>query len=349
MRPKLMRKWLEWHASYREPCIVIDKPGGGKSRMIEDVIRWIGFPYWAKVNLALDDGTQSRGIPNFFQKDGQTYMKWIKEHHFTHGMPMAVFYDEVFQGQMPSLCSAAPVFWEKRVDDEILHKDSWIVGATNRIEDRAGVQKPPSHLPNRTTIGYGPDVSVEEWSDYVLDGGMSQVVEVAEYKPALIAPTDRDFRVVQFLKMKPDALSDFDPLRLVNGTPRQWEWVAQFYPVMPEDIRFHIISGRVGEAYATELVAFVSMSDQLPLFKEIVEGPKKAKVPGEPSALFLVTGMLCNQTTPQNFDKVTEYLERIPEEFQASAIKDLMRRKPAIMSTAAFRTWAIKFAAMMHT
>ncbi len=346
MRPSQLEEALYWHGQYRQPVITLAQPGVGKSSIYRRVFNRLGMDH-ATVNLALSDGTDFKGLPMFVDcAEGKT-VKWVKEQVFLRKTPLAVFIDEIFQGQTQVQNAIAPVILEHRIDDIFLPYGSWVCGASNRAEDKAGTNRVPSHIPNRATILYGPDASIDDLAEYLLEGGSSKTVE-GEYQDPLPAPTERDWRVVQYLRMKPKAISDFDPSEIINSTPRQWEWVAQFYNAMPDSVKYDIVTGRVGKGYAAELQAFIKVESQLPSKEQILLNPKKAKVPEEPSALYIVTGMLAQASNATTFDSVCEYAERIPPEFQAMLVKDAMRLSPEVTSTKAFVRWGVKFAEVLR-
>lgn len=348
MTPQKLEEALYWHGQYRQPVITLAQPGVGKSSLKNKVFKRLGFKNVIPVNLALSDGTDMKGLPSFVDVEGGKAVKWIKEAVFLRKDPVVVFLDEIFQGVTQVQNAAAPILLENRVDDIYLPAGSWVCGASNRAEDKAGTSRVPSHIPNRVTLLYGPDVSIDQFSEYLLDGGSSKKI-TGEYEAPLPAPKERDIRVIQFCRMKGEkALTGFDPNQLVNCTPRQMEWVAQFMPVMPEDLRFDIIGGRIGEGLAAELKAFVQIADQLPPREKILLDPKKAPVPEEPSALYLVTGMLAQVATPDNFDAIATYMKRVRPEFQAMLVKDAMRSSPGITSTKAFVDWGVKFAEVLR-
>ena len=351
MRPQQLHDALWFHGQYRQPVIVLGKPGVGKSTIFHAVFRKLGMPAPERaytMNIALSDGTDNRGLPMFIKnEEGREIVRWIKEGHFLQKKPFVLFLDELFQGQTAVMNVCAPIILELRIDDLFLPYGSWVCAASNRMEDKAGTSRVPSHIPNRATILYGPDANVDEWAAHMLDQGRKEI-EVSGYVPPLELPTERDIRVVQFLRMKSQALDDFDPNRMINATPRQWEWVAQFLPVMPKSIRHDVISGRVGEGYASELMAFIKIEDQLPARERILSDPKKTPVPTEPSALYLVAGMLASISAVDNFDAIATYADRMPPEFQAMLVKDAMRITPDICHTKAFISWGVKFSEVLR-
>lgn len=346
MKPSQCAQALLWHGQTRQPVIVLSAPGIGKSSIFRSTFDQLGMPHHT-INLALSDGTDLKGMPVFADFNGMKAIKWAKEHVFLDKKPICIFLDELFQAQTQVMNAAAPIILENRIDDVVLHPGSWVCGASNRIEDKAGTNRAPSHIPNRATVLMGLTISVDEWAEYILEGGSSKVVH-GEYQEPVKPPKDRDWRVAQYLRMKHEALTKFDPSELINATPRQWEWVAQWLPLIPDGVQFDIIAGRVGEGNATGLRAFIKVQSKLPSKEEILLRPTKAPVPEEPSALYLVTGMLAQASNATTFDSVCKYAERIPPEFQAMLVKDAMRLSPEVTSTKAFVSWGVKFADVLR-
>jgi hypothetical protein len=327
MRPALLSKALAYHVANTTPCGVLSAPGMGKSDLIKQAARDAGLPL-ITMNLGLSDATDIKGLPFIVtDEDGTRYTEWLKQKQLLTKEPICLFLDELFQAQTLTMCAAAPIILEQRIDDIYLPKGSWVVFASNRLEDKAGVNRVPSIIPNRCTM-FNLETNIEDWSGWALDNGL-------------------DVRVIQFLRMKPSCLHDWDSNRAINATPRQWEWVARHLEHLPEDIAYDTIAGRVGEGPAAELRGFCKWADQLPAKETILLNPKKAPVPEEPSALYMVAGMLAHAASPTNFDAVCEYAKRIPPEYQAMLVKDAMRLSPKILSTKAFLDWGVRFAEVL--
>lgn len=332
MKPSQLTKALTYHAQRGIPCGIVGAPGVGKSDIVAQVAKNVDLPL-VVMNAANKEPSDFSGLPTFTtHTDGQTkVVEWAKMKAFMTEQPMVLFLDELFQAPVQVQNVVAPIILENRVDDIRLPEGSWVAFASNRIEDKAGTNRVPSHLPNRCTIYYGPDANIDDWSAWALDQG------------------DIMIEVVQFLRMRSNLLHDFDPARLVNATPRQWAAVGRMLNDLPEDLRMETIAGRVGEGPAAELTGFLRIASQLPPKEAILTNPKKAPVPEDPSALFAVTGMLAQATTVDNFDSIAIYMERTPPEFQAMLVKDALRTtKQAIASTKAFVTWGVKFAEVLR-
>lgn len=328
MRPSQLIAALDYHCKNGEPAGVVGPPGVGKSDIIRQVAKDNNLEV-ITMNLVMSDPTDLKGLPFLLTlEDGTRVTDWVKQRQLLQEKPFCLFLDEVFQAPTATQNVAAPIILEGRVDDIYLPKGTWVPFASNRMEDKAGTTRVPSHLPNRATIYFGPDVNVDDWAIWALE-------------------RDLHVGVVQYLRMKPSALHDFDPSRLVNATPRQWGWVAKHIASMPESIMYATVAGRVGEGFAAELKGFLAIADELPPKEKILMDPKRAPVPEEVSALYLVTGMLAQAATENNFDAIATYMERVPPEFQAMLVNDAWRRCPGIATTKAFSKWGLKFAEVL--
>lgn len=153
---------------------------------------------------------------------------------------------------------------------------------------------------------------------------------------------DIDPVLIQFLRFRPDLLSDFDPNRESNPTPRTWVQAAKTPTSLPTDIYFGNIAGDVGEGAAAEYTGFRKIYEGLPNIDGLLMNPSKADVPSDPAVLYALTGALAHRSTKDNFDRVTEYVDRIPPEFQVMCISDIIRKQPTVKSTKAFISWAVK-------
>ena len=126
------------------------------------------------------------------------------------------------------------------------------------------------------------------------------------------------------------------------ATPRSWAMMSRVVAdnVEPE-IEYETYSGIVGEAAAAEYTGFQKYYRDLPNLDQVLISPKTTKVPKEPGTLYALATGLALRATADNFDRVLQYLERIPKEFQVLTVRDANMRTPDISFTTAFTTWAV--------
>lgn len=328
MRPSALAKAIDFHFSIDRPLGILGDPGIGKSQIVAAAAARYGLPV-VIMNLVLSDSTDFSGLPFMITlPDGTKVVEWVKQRLFLQQEPYVLFLDELFQSMVATMNVAAPIILEKRVGDVHLPDACRVIFASNKASNKAGINRVPSHIPNRATV-VELEVSNDDWLLHAIQSGIPEVI------PA-------------FMMMRPNLLHDFDPNRMVNATPRQWFGVGNMLNAgLPEEIKFDCIAGCVGEGPAAEFIGFERIMGQVPTREQILMNPETTPVPEDPSAQYAVAGMLIQSTTANNFDTVVQYMQRMPEDFQAMFCKEVLRLQPAVTSCRGYVKWAIRFGAML--
>jgi hypothetical protein len=210
---------------------------------------------------------------------------------------------------------------EGRVGKLRLSPQTHIIATGNRTKDKSGANRIVSKLRGRVrTFEYTENI--DDWSEWALDAGINPIL-------------------IQFLRFRPNLLSDFDPDKICP-TPRNWERVNSIPEDLPTDVYFGNVAGDVGEGAAAEFVGFKKIYEGLPNIDALLLSPSKAEVPTNPAVLYALTGALAHRTSKDNFDRVYEFIDRIPPEFQIMCVQDAMKLAPEIKATKAFISWAVK-------
>ena len=102
----------------------------------------------------------------------------------------------------------------------------------------------------------------------------------------------------------------------------------------------------MGEGAAAEYTGFKRIFENLPNIDGIIMNPAKADVPSDPAVLFALTGALAHRVSKDNFDRVSEYVGRMPAEFQVMCVLDAQTLKPEIRNTKAYVQWTVKNSSM---
>jgi hypothetical protein len=310
-------------------------PGGGKSALAFDIGREgipakpggkpVPFDNVVVFNASLRDPVDMMGTP----RNTGTVTEWVppKElYTLSKGRNLFII-EELNDCATPMQNGLCCIIYDRKLNDLKLSDETFIIATGNRTQDKSGAQRLTTKLANRMRI-YDFDVNLDDWCDWALGKGVSPIM-------------------VQFLRFKPNLLLDFSPDRELNPTPRSWERAALVPETLRDELFFAAIAGDVGEGAAAEYTGFRRIYLNLPSIDGIIMEPKKSKVPDDPATLYALTGALAHRVSKDNFDRVTQYTERMPADFQVMCINDAMKLCPDIKKTEAFVKFAVKNANLL--
>lgn len=305
---------------------IIGKPGGGKSTLARDIVSELGIApeRITEFNPSLRDPVDIMGLP---KTDGEC-SKWVPPAEFFRirddgtDQPCALVLEELSDAPIPMQNPLCRVILDRYAGELKLHPKLHIIATGNRTEDKSGATRMSTKLGNRMqTLTF--DENLDDWCSWALDNNIA-------------------VEMIQFLRFRPNLLSDFDPNRTINPTPRSWAMANEVDPALTSDLYFANISGCVGEGAAAEYTGFKRIFENLPDVDGILMNPAKAAVPDDMPVLFALTGALAHRVSKDNFDRVCEYIGRMPPEFQVMCVLDSKKLKPEIVNTKAFVQWAVK-------
>ena len=301
---------------------IIGRPGGGKSACARDALRTLGFDESNTVEFtaSLRDPVDVLGTPN---NTGE-YTKWVPPEEFyklRQGVGRcALLLEELSDAPVPMQNALCGVIYDRRAGQLQLSDQLFIIATGNSTEDKSGANRITSKLAGRTRR-FDFVENVDDWTEWALDN---------EIDPVLI----------QFLRFRVNLLSDFDPNRFANPTPRTWERVSLIPADLPEQLFFDNVAGEVGEGAAAEFTGFRRIYLNLPSTESVLLDPAGADVPSDPATKYALMGALAHKATKDNFDRLCAYLERVEPEFRVMTVRDSIKLQPAIKSTRAFVSWA---------
>lgn len=302
------------------------KPGGGKSSLARDILSSMGISpeRITEFNPSLRDPVDIMGVP----RTDADVAKWIPMPEFYrvrddgNPAPCALLVEELPDAPMPMQNPMCRVILDRYAGELKLHPNLFIIATGNRTEDKSGANRMSTKLSNRMqTLQF--DENLDDWCDWALNSGIQ-------------------VEMIQFLRFRPNLLSDFDSNRKINPTPRSWEMANEVDPTLPSDLYFANVSGCVGEGAAAEYTGFKRIFEGLPNIDGILLNPSKADVPTDPAVLYALTGALAHKCSKDNFDRVTEYISRMPADFQVMTVFDAQKLAPEIRNTKAFVQWSVK-------
>lgn len=306
------------------PVLITGRPGIGKSDIVEQVAKATAHDLLIS-HPVVEDPTDSKGLP-FPSADGSTakHLPFGDLERAVHSdRPLIWFLDDLGQASPAVQAAKMQLLLARRVGDHVLPPHVTFVAATNRRGDNAGVTGILDPVISRfaTVVELAP--TIDDWTAWAVRSNV----------PA---------ELIAFLRFRPDLLSVQKTTRDIENTPspRSWGFVAKTMGVVPKDLELVSYAGSVGEAAATELMAFLGIYRELPSPDAILLSPDTAMIPEKPAALYAVSSALAAYSTEGNFDRVLTYTDRLigegHREFAALLARDAIRRTPVLQNTHAF-------------
>ncbi|MFM1990254.1 MAG: hypothetical protein RJA99_3211 [Pseudomonadota bacterium] len=308
---------------------ILGAPGGGKSACARDVVQSLNIDPEKVIefNASLRDPVDILGLPS----SKGDHSDWLASKEFwtvRRGQGRAaLILEELSDGSVAMQNALCRVIYDRHAGQLPLSDELFIIATGNRTEDKSGANRITSKLANRTRR-FEFTENLDDWTEWALDNNL----------PA---------ELIQFMRFRPGLLSEFDPNRFCNPTPRSWERVACIPDSLPEQLYFDNVAGEVGEGAAAEYTGFRRIYRQLPNIDALLLDPKGADVPDDPAVRFAITGALARKATKDNFDRITTYTARLPKEFDVMTVKDSIKLCREVQNTRSFVEWATRNAEVL--
>lgn len=192
-----------------------------------------------------------------------------------------------------------------------LHEDVYIIAAGNLATDRAIVNQLSTAMQSRV-VHLEMEANLKDFMDYAVKA-------------------DFDSRILGFLEFQPSKLHSFKPDHndKTFACPRTWEFASRLIKGKPlERLSLPLLAGTLSEGVAVELHTFIKEFQHLPRYEQILESPKTLAIPPEPSTKYALITMLADKVVYDDLDKIFQFVERLPAEFQAVFFRTLYRKDP---------------------
>lgn len=341
MRASSLSRVLSVCVDRRRPAFIWGPPGVGKSDVVAQLAESKSMQL-RDIRLNLLDPVDLKGfpVPNHETKQMSWYppdflppMFVRKEQKVRGKIETALvpndsrgilFLDELVAADRAVQAAAYQLMLNFRIGDYVLPEGWSIVAAGNRAGDRSVVHSMPAALANRL-VHFDFDVNLDDFSTWAVAHGIKS-------------------EVLAFLRFRSNLLHSFDPKTNPRAfpSPRSWMFVNDLIGQgMTNDEEFETVKGTVGEGAASEFAAFIRIARDLPTVDEVLFNPKKAPVPESPSALYAMATSLAERASRDNYERLMEYINRVPTEFQVVFTRDAVKRCDDVSKTAAFTKWSV--------
>ena len=329
MRAKQLKDAIKFAIKNQYPLLIKGAPGIGKTDIVAQAAQETGTELIIS-HPVVSDPTDFKGLP-FPNKEGTEakflpfgdLLKLVKA-----DKPTLFFLDDLGQAPASVQAAAMQLLLARRINGHKVSDKVTFMAATNRREDRAGVQGILEPVKSRFAAILELEVNIDDWVEWAIE-------------------EDLPVELIAFVRFRPNLLHSFKPTADIINTPNPRTVAAvgmMMNAGLPQNSEYEMISGAAGEAFAVEFLSFLKIYRDLPDIEKLISDPMGTDVPDEPSTLFAVCGALSAKANKKNISSIIEYTDRLPGEFQVLLIKDAIKRNKTLTNTKEFSAWAIEHA-----
>jgi len=234
-----------------------------------------------------------------------------------------VFLDEINAASNAVQAAAYKVILDKQIGSHNIHKNVAMIAAGNLATDKAIVNRPSTALQSRM-VHYSVAAENSAWLEWAIQN-------------------DIDYRVMGFLRFRPELLHKFDPNHddFTFAAPRTWEFLSLQIKSMKEITvdKIPLLCGTVGEGNGIEFKSFTDIYAELPTKEQIIRDPANCPMPKEPSASYAITSLLSHIANDSNITSLMTYVNRLPVEFQIVTLAGILKEDRGLLTNPAVSTW----------
>jgi len=285
-------------------------------------------------------------MPKFKDLEGNDYVTFATNEELgvhIKDQPLIIMIDEV--GKNKSLQNPLNrLFQERMIGMNKLHPDTLVFATTNIGAEGVGDMFMP-HTCNRVTFVRMRKPNNTEWIEWGINNNIDHsLLGWVKDNPQLFA----SFEDVKDPDENPWI---FHPkaFRRSFFTPRSGHkasnWLKQRH-LFDDQTLTAALMGTIGDRAAMDLMAFVTLADQLPTLQSIKDNPKSAKVPDSAAAICMVVYRTLSALDKDWLNSWMDYLPRLDTEAQAMFANGVRAPKYSkqsmVMTNKKFTEWAMK-------
>jgi hypothetical protein len=245
-------------------------PGIGKSALVREAADLLAMPCVTLLGtqLAPEDLI---GVPRVSQAadNADLYVtEFCPPRGIMRSEPFLLFIDEL-NSAVPDVQKAFySLILDRRLGEYELPAESRVVGAGNRIEDRALVRPMATALANRM-LHVALEPNAEVWLHWGGNNGIHALV-------------------LAFVRARPDRLFETPPSDATPAypTPRAWHMLSDSLHSVSENLWPALAAGSVGDRAGAEFSAFAKRALLAPSIDDLASG--KATVPDDPDLIYFL-------------------------------------------------------------
>lgn len=307
---------------------LLGSPGLGKS----DIIREIAEEYNLEpidFRLAQADPTDLNGFPCV--NEDRTRSHYAPPTTFPlegDALPKGkdgwlLFFDEMNAAPNAVQAASYKLILDRAVGSTPLHNNVRMMCAGNLATDKAIVNRLSTAMQSRL-VHFTLEAHAPSWISWAIKNKV-------------------DYRVIAFIRFRPDLIHKFDANHSDNTfpCPRTWYFLSKIIN-KKKKVEFEelpLIEGTIGEGTAMEFIGFISIFDKLPTPAQILLSPGTIDIPDEPSILYALSALVSNIIDEDNFGDLMNLINRLPIEFQTITIQNILAKKVDIKKAIEYKLW----------
>ena len=345
------------------PFLMLGAPGCGKSSIIEGIFARTLAKATGKAVDVITEIPANREAPDFrglpipvkATDGGMPVIRYpvpdildrIQRSSAYRDGIVVLFLDELLQADASTQKVLCDLILNSRLGEHQLPSNVWIISASNRQSDGAGVNRALSILTNRL-CRYEVELPVDSWVRYGRASGAHPMgLAFAERFPNHFAsstpPRDGAFCTYRSFTSFLGYLTSHNQAKGLD--PHQ---------VPDNGFMRNTANGLIGEAAALEFFAFSKVAEVLPTRQELLETPAIARLPGafQADAQYAASNMAISLAleNAQNINPCMTYIMRLPMiELAVKAMVELNRSAAGgvIMNNPEAGAWLAKHKALV--
>ena len=334
MKPSQLSACVAFAIQNKYPVLIKGAPGIGKTDIVKQACAKSGADLII-AHPVVSDPTDFKGLPYPLRdKDEATFLPFGDLLRIIKAdKPTVFFLDDL--GQAPASVQAAcmQLILARRINGHVVSDTVTFIAATNRREDKAGVMGILEPVKSRFSTILELNADLDDWIAWAI-------------------ANDMPHELISFIRFRPGMLHDFKPTADIVNTPspRTISSVGKMLnsglPTGNDKndtsaIKYQIIAGAAGEAFAVEFLAYLDTYKNLPDIDAIIAKPDEHTPSTNPAILYAVCGALAYKANATNFDSIMVYANKMTKEFETLLVKDSKHRNIDITNTASFSKWAV--------
>lgn len=305
-------------------------PGCGKSQGIAQAAKQLGYKYH-EANPTVKDPIDFKGL--FGISDGVAKVFPLPDIKLMQEAtePTVVNFDDISWAPLAVQAPVLQITQSRMIDGVPISDNISFVITSNRRKDGSGSTLLAPLINRFCVIDIKPDVQV--WCKWAIKNGVPPiVVAFAQFREKEIIEAIETFAPSK----------DLQPFVSFRSLANLGSWYASGMK------KFIVYRGLIGDALATEFVAFEKTYNDLKMFdtNKIIKDPRNSPIPDKQDVLYSVVTKLAFIADDTNFNNICIYANRLTPMFESSLITVATEKNENLKKSTGYINWLSRNSSM---